>query len=51
MGTPKPRKPFSTLANDLKLIRRRPITDEQIAQLNQIFDEIELRERKKKRES
>ncbi len=37
----KPRKPFSTLAKDLKKIRKRPLTQAEIDRANKVFDRIE----------
>jgi len=41
MKNPRMKKPISTLAERLKAIRRRPLTDDQIKDLNRIFDEME----------
>lgn len=34
----KKRKPFKTLAADLKAVRRRPLTAEQVEKLNKVFE-------------
>ena len=41
MKNPRMKKPISTLAERLKAIRRRPLTDDQVKDLNRIFDEME----------
>ncbi len=40
MAHPKPKKPFATLAEDLKKIRKRPLTRDEIDRANRVFDEI-----------
>ena len=38
MKESKKRKPFKTLAGDLKAVRRRPLTAEQVEKLNKVFE-------------
>jgi hypothetical protein len=45
MKNPRAKKPFATLAKDLREIRRRPLTQEQINNLNRIFIEIEKKQK------
>ena len=44
MKNPLAKKPFSTLAKDLKEIRKRKLTDKEVNELNRVFDEIENNE-------
>lgn len=41
MKNPKVKKPFATLAERQKAIRRRPLTEEQINKLNRIFEQVD----------
>lgn len=41
MTHPKSKKPFSTLAEDLKKVRNRPLTRDEIDRANRVFGEIE----------
>ena len=38
MKDSKKRKPFKSLADDLKAVRRRPLTVEQVEKLNKVFE-------------
>ncbi len=40
MRNPRAKKPFSTLAQRLKEIRKQPLTETQIEKLNKVFDEM-----------
>ena len=41
MTNPRAKKPFATLAKDLQEIRKLPLSNEQVNELNRVFDEIE----------
>lgn len=41
MKNPRVKKPIATLAQRLKAIHKRPLSQQQIDRLNQVFDEME----------
>lgn len=41
MSNPRVKKPIGTLAERLKELRRRPLTQDEVNRLNEVFDKME----------